>query len=223
MLRAFLPPLAFAALLSAQQPDPEKEAALGAQLAKHLREQMHVLDDPATEQYVKAVAETLNTQPFTLTVVSDDLGGSTHEPLALPGAYLFIPAALLDQTRDQTELAAMLAHSMAHVLARHSLRPAGAAPIINYGSIPLVFLGGWVSGDNAGMAVPLAFLKVQRKHELAADRDAVLLLHAAGYDPREFVRYLTRVQRDPRQPRQSGIPQLDVRIPNLEAAIKALP
>jgi predicted Zn-dependent protease len=229
MFRSLIVPIVLTVSALAQPADrtgfysAEKEAALGAQLAKQFRQDTHALDSDAVQKYVVRIGGTLSAQTFTFTVIADGIGGSTHEVTAFPGGYLFVPASLLVAAHDEAEFAGMLAHAMAHVMERHGLRGSGDQPIVNYGSIPLVFLGGWDSGYHIGAGVPLGFLKALRERELEADRDAVRLMHAAGYDPRALVRYVGRVQRDGAAVQRSGMPEVAVRIANLESAVKALP
>ena len=229
MFRFLIATVVLTGAAAAQQADridfysAEKEAALGVQLAKRFRQDTHALESAVVEQYVTKIGRSLSAQAFTLTVVADEIGGSTHEVTAFPGGYLFVPASLLLAARDEAEFAGMLAHGMAHVIARHGLRRSGDAPMVNYGSIPLVFLGGWDSGYHVGASVPLGFLPALRERELEADRDAVRMMQAAGYDPVGLARYIGRVQRDAARPERSGMPEVAVRIANLESAVKALP
>ena len=99
-----------AGLLPAQQRRPgqgvnfysiEKEAVLGAQLADEVRSHTHPIDNVAVTDYVAFLSHRLTAsqpgQPFTytFTVISDDIGGSTHEPTWLPGGYIFVPTSLI--------------------------------------------------------------------------------------------------------------------------------
>jgi hypothetical protein len=102
----------------------EKEAALGAQLAAQVRSQSSVIDDARIGGYVARVGNKLAAAlpdrgiQHTFTVVDRNLGGSTNEPLALPGGYVFVPANLLLAARSEDELSGMLAHAIAHIAAR---------------------------------------------------------------------------------------------------------
>jgi hypothetical protein len=49
-------------------------------------------------------------------------GGSTHEPLSVPGGHIFVPATLIPAAGSEAEFAGMLAHAMAHVTERHGIR-----------------------------------------------------------------------------------------------------
>jgi predicted Zn-dependent protease len=207
----------------------EKEAALGAQLSNQVRRQTTAVENQAIQSYVDRLGKKLAAQfpgadvNYRFATVTDSLGGRTHEPLALPGGYVFVSTGLLQEAQDEAELAGMLAHAMAHIANRDSSRLAGERPIINYGSIPLVFLGGWNGANGDNMAVPVGFLKTQRIYELDADRQAVRVTSGAGYDPAALLRYIRRVQPSNTSRVFASLPPLPDRAAAIEAAILELP
>jgi len=192
----------------------EKEAALGERLAKDVLRNSTVVQNPAVQAYIERLGGRLSAQfpadlTYRFTVVTDGSSGGTHEPMSLPGGYIIVSMTLLTAAGDEAEVAGMLAHAMAHVANRDGARQATQGQLINYGSVPLIFLGGWTGGDSQGLAVPRAFRAIQKTYERQADRDAVRAMSGAGYDPAALVRYVSRVQPD------------DERIALMEAAIRA--
>ena len=142
-------------------------------------------------------------------VVCDDVGGSTHEALSIPGGHIFVPASLILAVDNEAELTGMLAHSMAHIAERHGTRMAGRGQVANASNIPLIFMGG--SHDRA--LVPARFLKIRRDYELDADRVAVKIMAAAGFDPAALLEYIRRTQRALRaKPGMSALPPREERI-----------
>jgi predicted Zn-dependent protease len=138
-------------------------------------------------------------------VVAEELGGPTHEPATFPGGYLFVPSALLAAAREEAELAAMLAHAMSHVIARHGFQQGSKVP---------VYIGG-------GGVLPVGMIREQRKLESEADRSAVNMLAAAGYDPSALKSYIRREQVDPDNGLFSRWPVREVRLAAIDAAIQA--
>jgi predicted Zn-dependent protease len=206
----------------------EKERALGRQLANDIRQKTTAVNSPRVQEYVDHLGQKIASHiqgtrfDYTFNVIADDTSRTTHEPIALPGGVIFIPAALFHGANDEAEFAGMLAHAMEHVAQRHGTRHATAN---NMGSIPLVFLGGWVPRPD-GQAVPLGFLGQLRSNELEADALAVKALALAGFDPTALVRYVERVR--PASPGTlpkvfSPLPELDQRIAALRVAIARLP
>lgn len=121
---------------------------------------------------------------------------------AAPGGYIFITTGALAQMRDESELAAVLAHEVAHVTERHivkALNIRGADQSPEAGLARLV--GG--AGDPARVAFHQAVDKameilfekgLQQQDEFDSDRIALTLLANTGYDPGALKRYLARVQ-----------------------------
>lgn len=150
-----------------------------------------------------------------------------HEPVALPGGYVFVPAALFLAAQDEAELAGMLAHAMEHIAERHETRQATRGQIINYANVPLVFMGN-STGCASDAAIPLGFLKFQQDFERQADFLAVQAMARAGFDPNALVRYIERVQ--PATPPSPGgstalsaLPARDLRIAVMMSGISTLP
>jgi predicted Zn-dependent protease len=180
--------LLFAVCLSVWAQDPllaEKEAALGAQISREVRATSVLIHDPAVRSYVSHLATKLVGPRFSLTLeVTDDDRGVTHEPMWLPGGYMFVSAALIRTARDEAEFAGMFAHALAHELNDHNMRMAAETPV---GTIPLIYSGG---EPMQGLGLDLARV---RPFEREADRQAVKMIADVGYDPEALVRYIARV------------------------------
>jgi predicted Zn-dependent protease len=211
----------------------EKEQALGKQLAEEIQRQYPALNQPAAREYVERIGRRLEAQldaapfPYTYAVVTDPAAESWLEPIALPGGYVFVPASLLLSVRNESELAAVLAHSVFHVAARHGTRQQTRGEIANLASVPLVFMGTWtgygVRQAAAGStAIPMGLLSFQRSFETDTDLAAVKLLAAAGYDPEALAAFIERVQIDS-TPAFSSVPSRAQRVTAIRAAIAELP
>jgi predicted Zn-dependent protease len=116
---------------------------------------------------------------------------------ALPGGFLFVNSGLVMKADTEAELAAAMAHEIAHVAARHGTRQASRGQLVNIASLPLIFLGGWAGyavRQGTGLAVPMAFLKFSRGFEQEADLLGLQYLYKAGYDPSAFVDFFERME-----------------------------
>ncbi len=207
----------------------EKEAAIGKQFAADLRQRTRPIDSPSVQKYLDRFGQRIAAQirdakfPFTFSVIADDPCRMIHEPAALPGGYVFVPAALFVAAQDEAEFAGMLAHAMQHTAQRHGTRQATRGQIVNYASIPLIFMSGWGGGCSEGQAVPLAFFALQRSNELEADALAVQTMAHAGFNPAALVRYIERVQLQPaaNEPKVfSALPDRDERIARMRLLIE---
>lgn len=122
-------------------------------------------------------------------MVADYKGTNTlSEAAALPGGYLFVPAGLLLMAENAAEFAGVLAHSVAHVVARHETRQRSRVQIVQMVGIPLAV--------SSGSHAPQTFLQFARRYELEADLRAVPIMAGAGFDPNALARYIQRVQVD---------------------------
>jgi predicted Zn-dependent protease len=151
----------------------DKEIAMGRQLAAEIERQVKLNDDPTINEYVNRVGQNLvrNSDakvPFTIKVVESD----EINAFALPGGFFYVNTGLILAADDESELAGVMAHEIAHVAARHGTEQRSKAELINFASIPLIFMGG-VGGfalrQAAGFLIPMQFLQFSRKDEAEAD------------------------------------------------------
>ncbi len=162
-----------------------KEAALGAQMSRQVRAQSSLIRDPAIRSYVSHLATKLIGPEFLLTLeVTDDDHGVTHEPIWMPGGYIFVSAALIRTARDEAEFAGMFAHALVHEMNHDNMR---MAAMTQTGTIPLIFRGG---EPRLGIGPSLGQL---RPYEREADERAVKMIANVGYDPEALVQYIARV------------------------------
>ncbi len=179
-------------LLHAQEttsPNLEKEAALGRQMAE--RFSSRTVNDAEVQSYLDRITQRVGTQiknadfPFTVKVISEDQCSVTHEPVALPAGYIFVPEALFLAAQDEAEFAGVLAQAMQRTVLQQGLRSLTKADSL--ASVPLIFMG---NGCSEGTLVPRA---AQGKAAMEADELAVEALAHAGFDPEGLSHYLERV------------------------------
>ena len=93
--------------------------------------------------------------PFTIKVVDS---GEVNA-FALPGGFFYVDSGLILAADSEAELAAVMAHEIAHVAARHATKNMTKQQIWNMASIPLMFIGGpagYAIAEIASIAVPIA-------------------------------------------------------------------
>ena len=176
----------------------DKEIGLGKEMAQETERQAKMVDDGAVTEYVNRLVQTVahNSDakvPFTVKVIDSD----EVNAFALPGGFMFVNTGLLLKADNEAELAGVLAHEIAHVAARHGTRQATRGQLVNWGTIPLIFMGGWAGyavRQAVGLAVPVGFMKFSRNMETEADLLGLQYMYKAGYDPTEFVNFFERIQ-----------------------------
>ncbi len=176
----------------------EKEIGLGKQLAQEVERSAKVVDDPVIAEYVSRIGQNLvrNSDakvPFTIKVLDSE----EVNAFALPGGFFFVNTGLILKAESEAELAGVMAHEIAHVAARHGTRQATRGQLVNIGTIPLIFMGGWTGyaiRQAAGLAIPLGFLSFSRGFESEADMLGLEYMYKTGYDPGAFVDFFEKIQ-----------------------------
>lgn len=175
----------------------DREMALGRDLSKEVEATSKVLTDPVVTEYVNRIGQNLvrNSDarvPFTIKVIDNE----EVNAFALPGGFFYVDTGLILAADNEAELAAVMAHEIAHVAARHATKNMTKSQIWNMASIPLMFIGGpagYAIAEIASIAVPLSFLKFSRDAEREADLLGLEYDYAAGYDPQAFVQFFERL------------------------------
>jgi beta-barrel assembly-enhancing protease len=206
---------------------PQQEGVLGAELAAQVRSQSALVDKVTVNRYVSRVGNKLAAvlpdrgRQYTFTVVDRNLGGSTNEPLALPGGYVFVPVNLLLAARSEDELSGMLAHAIAHIEARHGTRQATRAQAVNLTPAAVLFVSSPTAADSSLLPGPL--LNLEQSFEKEADVIAVAIMARAGYDPEALASYVARLQYDTTASQSSALPSREERVAAIRASIQQRP
>ncbi|MCI0484122.1 MAG: M48 family metallopeptidase [candidate division NC10 bacterium] len=189
---------------------PGEENQLGAQAFQQILSKEKVLRDPALQAVVDRigwrVANAANRPDFQWQFVVID-NPKMANAFALPGGKVAVYTGMFPVARTEGGLAAVMAHEVGHVLARHGgerlsqglLAQMGAAAVQvgMAGSNPGVVQGVMVAyglGANVGVLLPYS-----RLQESEADGIGVILMAQAGYDPREAVQLWQRMAKQDRQ------------------------
>jgi hypothetical protein len=180
----------------------EHDIAIGKQLSQEVEKSAKFINDPVITEYVNRVAQNLvrNSDaqvPFTIKVIDSDVVNA----FALPGGFFYVNSGLILHADEESELAGVMAHEIAHVCARHGTREETKSTIVQLASIPaMIFIpyswAGYAIYQGMNFAIPLTFLKFSRGDEAEADYLGLQYMYKAGYDPNSFVSFFEKVQAD---------------------------
>lgn len=167
------------------------------------------VEDKAIQEYVNSVAQRIaQKSDLKIPLHVSVLQSREINAFALPGGYLFIERGLLEAADDESELAGVIAHEMAHDAARHAnklMKKATIAGIFYQGAqVAAMVLTGGVAGIGTyyalqygfyglGFVLNLNLLGVSRDYELEADQLGVQYAWNAGYDPSGFIRFFDQI------------------------------
>jgi beta-barrel assembly-enhancing protease len=176
----------------------DDEYHIGLQVVRQLRDEGQIIEDPEVTEYLQGLGSRIvaqasgdSAQRFSFFFVRDD----SINAFALPGGFIGVNYGLVLATRNESQLAGVLAHEIAHVTQRHIARrihSQGRQSIATMAAILAAILVGAATGSSdaalGGISVAQGAAMQQqinftRANETEADRVGMSFLAAAGFDP----------------------------------------
>lgn len=191
---------------------PSQEAELGEAFMRSVRAQATLVNDPEIEGYVRQLGQRLVTHsdapgyPFTFFVVENPVVNA----FAGPGGYIGVHTGLIATAENESELAGVMAHEIAHVTQRHLLRAYESAQQLSLptaaGMIAAILLGVASENPDASVAAISAVqagniqhqLNFTRSNEKEADRIGIQTLNRSGIDPYGMPSFFERLHQSTR-------------------------
>jgi predicted Zn-dependent protease len=179
----------------------EKEIAIGAQVAAQFEQTARLIEDPVIAEYIDRVGQNIVKHsdakvPFHIKVVDTD----EVNAFAFPGGYFYVNKGLILKAENEAELAGVMAHEISHVAARHATTRMSKAQILQFASIPALFIGGYWTQmaiyNGLGLGINLELLGVTRDSEKEADQLGIQYLWNSDYDPNAFVTFFEKLQEE---------------------------
>jgi len=174
----------------------DREVEMGRKIAHQVEEKETVVVDEPMQERVRAIGQRLvavcdrKELVYHFTVIKD----KEVNAFSLPGGYVFINDGLVKKVATDDELAAVLAHEIGHIVARHAVKRYESglgAQIAQLASLAAARDAKAIQG--LSLAMQAAQLSYARKDELEADRLAIGYVKAAGFDPKAMMTFLTRL------------------------------
>lgn len=187
---------------------PHEEKRIADMTARELRRSGEVLDDVEVSDY-------LNQLGYKLVSASNEnrtqfrffpLLSPSINAWAVPGGVIGVNTGLIVLAQHESELAAVLAHEIAHVTQHHYARMVESqkgAGIMSLGTLALAILAASRGSGDAPFAAVAAsqgyqtqrYLDFSRDFEREADRVGMQTLQAAGFDIRAMPTFFDRMQK----------------------------
>lgn len=178
---------------------PQQDVELGAQAAAEAERQFPILRDADIESYVNRIGQQLaaNSGGPQFQYRFRVINASDINAFALPGGFIYLNRGIIENARNEGEVAGVLAHEIAHISLRHGTQQASKAYAAQAGlQILGGLLGGRVGNNTAqilntigGVGLNALFLKFSRDFETQADIRGSQILAAGGYTPADMVSF----------------------------------
>jgi beta-barrel assembly-enhancing protease len=189
---------------------PLEEQRIGSKITAQLYAGDYILEDAEITEYVAALTWRLvaaaEAEPpdLTLFVMKD----TRVNAFALPGGFMGVNAGMLTTVRNESELAGVMAHELAHVTQRHIARTIEGTQTANLATWAAVLAA--IVAASANPEVVIAALSVgqaanyqrqvnfTRAHELEADRIGIRTMARAQFDPQAVASLWVRIEQQSR-------------------------
>ncbi|MCX7142069.1 MAG: M48 family metalloprotease [Proteobacteria bacterium] len=185
---------------------PQMERRIGESVVREMRlRDPEFVDDPELTEYINVLGNRLVAnsqdvrQDFEFFLVRD----STMNAFAMPGGFIGVHTGLIVAAQSESELAAVLAHEIAHVTQRHMARMVskdGQLSMAMMAAMAVALLSrntqlgsaAAVLGQSAAITAQIGFT---RDFEREADRLGFLTLEKSQFDVRAMPEFFLRLQK----------------------------
>ena len=200
-----------------------QERTIGNRIMREVRVDPAYVDDPDVADYISSLGSRLLVgsdgprRDLSFFAVQDD----TVNAFALVGGHIGVHTGLLTLTQNESELAGVMAHEIAHIVQRHQARAIhgqSRAQWTSLAALALAILASrGASSSQSGQVTEAAVVSMSafqmqnmldytREHEREADRVGLTILERTGFDPRGMGSFFERLLRANRLNEFKGAP-----------------
>jgi len=170
---------------------PEEEAKIGGDLAGMILGAAPLVDNEAEQHYVNRVGMWLaqHTDRPDLPWKFGIIDTADINAFSTPGGYVLISRGLFDQVRNESELAGVLAHEIAHVVQKHHLHAlqnemrTSAVADVGGSMVASGGVTGFLTEQVIKAGKTIYTRGLDKDDEYEADRMAVVIAARSGYSP----------------------------------------
>ena len=210
------------------------EAELGEKFKILMQAKFPLVKDPYILHFVQEILDRIQgampPQPFPpkINVLLD----SSINAFAAPAGYVFVHTGLIQAMDRKDELAAVIAHELAHVTERHIAQHIEQSQMISIGTLVGLLAGALLGGGGSALGQALAVgsmaggqaaaLKFSRDDEREADRMGLNFLTQAGFGPEAMMRTFQQMLEKKRLSGSSNPPAYMLTHPGLNERIGSI-
>ncbi|MEN9204051.1 MAG: M48 family metallopeptidase [Thermostichus sp. DG_1_6_bins_120] len=182
-------------LLQVSQLNDAQEVSLGRQIDQQLkrRGEIRLSSDPYWLSRVDSIGQRVAASserphlPYTFQVIEDP----AINAFATMGGFVYITTGALQAADNDDQIAAILAHEVAHISERHGLQQLQQAATARFGAQLL----GLNESNLAAIALEVGVRRPRsRENEFIADEKGLWAAYRAGFDPQGMPQFLAKLQ-----------------------------
>ena len=181
----------------------DDEIQLGKEAQQQVRKQVPVVTDATVRSYISGLGRRLAVRaagpkyPYNFSTANY----REINAFALPGGPVWVNRGTIAAAANEAQLAAVLAHEIAHISQRHAADQISKSLVAN-GLIGL--LGAMLGSNRSAQTAQLGarvlaggyMLKFSRDDEREADSAGAALMRRAGWDAREMIAFMETLRRE---------------------------
>ena len=199
-----------------------QERTIGNRIMRDIRADPAFVDEPEVADYITGLGTRLMAgadtprRDVTYFVLQEDVINA----FALVGGHIGIHTGLFILSQNESELAGVMAHEIAHILQKHQARTIAGANRASWASLAalaVAVLASRAGSSSSGQVTEAAataaaayqvqnMLDYTREHEREADRVGLTLLERAGFDANGMAGFFERLMRANRLNEFKGAP-----------------
>jgi predicted Zn-dependent protease len=184
----------------------DNEIGMGREMSKEIDKEVTLVRHHGLTQLVQGIGQRLlehngtsefGLYPYTLKVVDS----SEINAFSLPGGPVYVNMGLIEITESEDELAAVIAHEMGHVAARHATEQITTLQLSQIAMLVALSAVGGVSPialEGTRLGYILGILRYSRGMETEADQLGLQLMQSSGFDPHGMAAMLKHIEEERR-------------------------
>jgi predicted Zn-dependent protease len=185
----------------------DHEIGMGREMSTEVEKEVTLVRHHGLGRLVQGIAQRLvehatrpefRWYPYTIKVVDSP----EVNAFSLPGGPLYLNMGMIELAENEDELAAVIAHEMGHVAARHATERMTTLELSQMAMyVTLAAIGGVspLALEGTRLGYILGVLQYSRDMESEADELGLALMESAGYDPRGMLGMLGHIEEERRE------------------------